>query len=69
VGPHPRPITLAEHGARVTPVFLRAFVPRLPFLARGAGIRGNASAWAATICPPMGHRASTFEEKPNNMCE
>jgi hypothetical protein len=44
-------------------------VPCLPFLAEGTKIRGSASTWAGTTRSPMAHRASAFEEKPNNTCE
>jgi hypothetical protein len=66
---HPRPLALAEHGARAAPVFLEALAHHFPFLAGGVRIRGSASAQAGTTHPPMGHRASAFEEKPNNTHE
>jgi hypothetical protein len=65
----PQSLTLAEHRARATSVFLGALAPHFPFLARGAGIRASASARAGTTHPPMGRHASTFEEKPNNTRE
>jgi hypothetical protein len=51
------------------PVFLEALVPYFPFFAGGAEIRGSATAWVGTTCPPMGRHASAFKEKPNHMRE
>jgi hypothetical protein len=50
------------------PAFLRALAPCFPFLAEGAGIRGSTSARVGTY-PTMGHHASAFKEKPNNVRE
>jgi hypothetical protein len=49
-----RPLTLAERRARATSVFPGALVPRFPFLAGGAEIRGSASTRAGTTRPPLG---------------
>jgi hypothetical protein len=66
---HPRPLILAERGARAASVFLRALALCFSFLDEGARIRGSASTRAGTTQPLMGRRASTFEEKPNNTRE
>jgi hypothetical protein len=49
--------------------FLRALELCFPFLDEGTAIRGSASVWAGTTCPPRGHRAPAFEEKSNNARE
>jgi hypothetical protein len=62
----PRPITLVERGAHWEPTYHKALAPCFLFSVGATETRGGASMRVGTTRLAMGHRASAFEEKPNN---